>query len=68
MREQLPKALQDRAVETSRGKDSELLPREVEEIRAEHVRQRILAEVDRFCSARTPDEEKRAAAVEGCRS
>ncbi|MGW1808067.1 baeRF2 domain-containing protein [Streptomyces sp. NPDC002078] len=63
--EQLPKALRGRAVETSRGKDSELLPQEVEEIRAEHVRQRILAEVDRFCAARSPDEERRSAAVEG---
>jgi hypothetical protein len=62
--EQLPKALQDRVMETSRGKDSALLPQEVEEIRAQHVRERILAEVDRFRQARTPDEERRAAAVE----
>jgi hypothetical protein len=63
--EQLPKALQDRVMETSRGKDSNLLPQEVEEIRAEHVRQRVLAEVERFRAARTPDEEQRAAAVDG---
>jgi uncharacterized protein YdaT len=63
--EQLPKALQDRVVETSRGKDSNLLPQEVEEIRAEHVRQRVLAEVERFRATRTPDEERRAAAVDG---
>jgi hypothetical protein len=37
----------------------------VEEIRAGHVRERILAEVDRYRAARTPDEERRAAAVEG---
>ncbi|MEV6840740.1 Vms1/Ankzf1 family peptidyl-tRNA hydrolase [Streptomyces sp. NPDC051133] len=63
--EQLPKQLRERAVETGHGIGSRLLPQEVEEIRAGHVRQRILAEVDRFRAARTPDEERRAAAVEG---
>ncbi|CAL9400930.1 Vms1/Ankzf1 family peptidyl-tRNA hydrolase [Streptomyces sp. enrichment culture] len=63
--EQLPAQLRDRAVETAHGVGSRLLPREVEEIRARHVRERILAEVDRYRSARTPDEERRAAAVEG---
>lgn len=42
-----------------------LRSRAVEEIRAGHVRERILAEVDRYRAARTPDEERRAAAVEG---
>ncbi|AKN73602.1 hypothetical protein QR97_31015 [Streptomyces sp. PBH53] len=63
--EQLPEHVRDRAVETSHGIGSRLLPREVEEIRARHVRERILAEVDRYRAARTPDEERRTAAVEG---
>jgi hypothetical protein len=63
--EQLPKALQDRTVESSRRRDSRLLPQEVEDIRARHVRERLLAEVDRFRAARVPDEERRAAAAEG---
>ncbi|MBL1083865.1 hypothetical protein JK359_18145 [Streptomyces actinomycinicus] len=65
VRERLPEPLQDRAVETSHGIGSRLLPREVEDIRAAHVRERILAEVDRYRAARVPDEERRAAAVEG---
>ncbi|MFF5533340.1 Vms1/Ankzf1 family peptidyl-tRNA hydrolase [Streptomyces cinerochromogenes] len=62
--EQLPRHLHDRAVETVHGIGSRLLPREVEEIRARHVRERILAEVDRYRAARTRDEERRTAAVE----
>ncbi|MEV4336479.1 Vms1/Ankzf1 family peptidyl-tRNA hydrolase [Streptomyces sp. NPDC049590] len=63
--EQLPAQLRDRAVEAAHGVNSRLLPREVEEIRTRHVRERILAEMDRYRSARTSDEERRAAAVEG---
>jgi choline dehydrogenase-like flavoprotein len=63
--EQLPKRLRDRAVEAEHGLGSRLLPEELAEIRARHVRQRILAEVDRYRAARTPDEERRAGAVEG---
>ncbi|MEU3413554.1 Vms1/Ankzf1 family peptidyl-tRNA hydrolase [Streptomyces sp. NPDC006658] len=65
VRERLPGHLRDRAVRAAHGVGSRLLPREVEEVRARHVRERVLAEVDRYRSARTPGEERRAAAVEG---
>ncbi|MFE2077415.1 baeRF2 domain-containing protein [Streptomyces misionensis] len=65
VREQLPRQLADRVVHAAHGRGSRLLDREVAEIRAAHVRDRVLAEVDRFRAARTPDEERRAAAVEG---
>ncbi|WP_030983961.1 Vms1/Ankzf1 family peptidyl-tRNA hydrolase [Streptomyces sp. NRRL WC-3744] len=63
--EQLPQHLRDRAEEAAHGIGSRLLPQEVEDIRARHVRERVLAEVDRYRAARTPDEERRAAAIEG---
>ncbi|QTE02086.1 Vms1/Ankzf1 family peptidyl-tRNA hydrolase [Streptomyces cyanogenus] len=65
VREQLPQQVRDRAVEAAHGVGGRLLPEEVEDIRARHVRERILAEVDRYRAARTPDEEQRTAAVEG---
>ncbi|GGY86183.1 hypothetical protein GCM10010300_33000 [Streptomyces olivaceoviridis] len=65
VRERLPQRLRDRTVEAEHGIGSRLLPGEVEDIRARHVRERVLAEVDRYRAARTPDEERRAAAIEG---
>ncbi|PKW11077.1 hypothetical protein SAMN05428944_1712 [Streptomyces sp. 1222.5] len=63
--EQLPGHLRDRTVETEHGRGSRLLPQEVDDIRARHVRERVLAEVDQYRAARVPDEERRAAACEG---
>ncbi|MFJ3812434.1 Vms1/Ankzf1 family peptidyl-tRNA hydrolase [Streptomyces sp. NPDC090073] len=63
--EQLPGHLRDRAVETEHGRGSRLLPQEVDDIRARHVRERVLAEVERYRAARVPDEERRTAACEG---
>ncbi|MEU6664976.1 Vms1/Ankzf1 family peptidyl-tRNA hydrolase [Streptomyces sp. NPDC046727] len=63
--EQLPQQVRGRAVEAAHGIGSRLLPGEVEDIRARHVRERVLAEVDRYRAARMPDEERRAAAIEG---
>ncbi|MGW2488084.1 baeRF2 domain-containing protein [Streptomyces sp. NPDC001606] len=63
--EQLPQQLQDRAVAAAHGRGSRLLPEEVAEIRARHVRERLLAEVERYRAARAPKAQARAAAVEG---
>ncbi|MGV9990369.1 baeRF2 domain-containing protein [Streptomyces sp. NPDC003374] len=65
VRERLPKRLQDRVVESAHGAGSRLLDDEVERIRAEHVRRRVEAELDRFRSAKAPDDEGRVRAVEG---
>jgi hypothetical protein len=63
--ERLPQRLHDRVVEASHGTGSRLLDEEVEQARAEHVRRRAQEDLDRFFAARAPDDEGRAAAVEG---
>jgi hypothetical protein len=63
--ERLPQRLQDRVVEMEHGTGSRLLDEDVDRARAEHVRRRSEAELERFLSARAPDAEGRAAAVEG---
>ncbi|MET8243677.1 Vms1/Ankzf1 family peptidyl-tRNA hydrolase [Streptomyces sp. NPDC005202] len=63
--ERLPKRLRGRVVEAPHGTGSRLLDEDVERIRADHVRRRLEAELDRFRAARTPDAEGRAGAVEG---
>ncbi|MEU7057745.1 Vms1/Ankzf1 family peptidyl-tRNA hydrolase [Streptomyces sp. NPDC046197] len=63
--ERLPKRLHDRVVESSHGTGSRLLDEDVEQIRAEYVRRRVEAELDRFRAARAPDDEGRVRAVEG---
>lgn len=63
--ERLPKRLHDRTAETTHGPGSRLLDEEVERIRAEHVRRRAEADLERFLAARAPDEEGRTGAVEG---
>ncbi|MFI5684264.1 Vms1/Ankzf1 family peptidyl-tRNA hydrolase [Streptomyces sp. NPDC051636] len=65
VRERLPKRLHDRVVDSAHGTGSRLLDDEVEQVRAEHVRGRIAAELDRFRAARTPDDGGRAGAAEG---
>ncbi|GHE72020.1 baeRF2 domain-containing protein [Streptomyces spiralis] len=65
VRERLPQRLDDRVVEATHGAGSRLLDEDVERIRAEHVHQRVEEELDRFRAARAPDDEGRAAAVEG---
>ncbi|MEU6402432.1 Vms1/Ankzf1 family peptidyl-tRNA hydrolase [Streptomyces sp. NPDC046985] len=65
VRERLPKRLHDRVVEAAHGAGSRLLDEDVEELRAEHVRDLVDGELDRFRAARAPDEEGRAGAVEG---
>jgi hypothetical protein len=52
--ERLPKPLRARAVESRHGMGSRLLAEEVEDIRAEHVRRRIAADVERFLDTRKP--------------
>ncbi|MEU9558771.1 Vms1/Ankzf1 family peptidyl-tRNA hydrolase [Streptomyces fumanus] len=65
VREHLPKHLAGCVTEASRGAGSRLLDDEVERLRADHVRARAQADLDRFLAARAPDDEGRAAAVEG---
>ncbi|MET9684684.1 baeRF2 domain-containing protein [Streptomyces coeruleorubidus] len=63
--ERLPKRLHDLVVEAPHGIGSRLLDEDVERARAEHVRRRAAAELERFLAARNPDDEGRAGAVEG---
>ncbi|MER5506742.1 Vms1/Ankzf1 family peptidyl-tRNA hydrolase [Streptomyces sp. NPDC002766] len=63
--ERLPKQLQALAVEAPHGTGSRLLDEDVERTRGEHVRQRAERELERFLSAREPDAEGHAGAVEG---
>ncbi|SHH76069.1 baeRF2 domain-containing protein [Streptomyces sp. 3214.6] len=63
--ERLPQRLQDRVAEMGHGASSRLLDKDVEAARAEHVRGRAEAELERFLAARTPDEAGHAGAVEG---
>ncbi|MFI1166203.1 Vms1/Ankzf1 family peptidyl-tRNA hydrolase [Streptomyces sp. NPDC020801] len=65
VRDRLPKRLHARVEEAAHGAGSRLLDEDLERIRAEHVRRRVEAELDRFRAARTPDDEGRAGAVEG---
>ncbi|MFE1328320.1 Vms1/Ankzf1 family peptidyl-tRNA hydrolase [Streptomyces sp. NPDC058735] len=65
VRERLPKRLRDLVVDAPHGTGSRLLDADVERARAEHVARRAEAELDRFRAGRTPDDEGRAAAVEG---
>ncbi|MCH5670459.1 baeRF2 domain-containing protein [Streptomyces gilvus] len=63
--ERLPARLKPLAVEAAHGTGSRLLDEEVEQARADHVRQRAERELERFLAAREPDGEGRAAAAEG---
>ncbi|MEV0636635.1 Vms1/Ankzf1 family peptidyl-tRNA hydrolase [Streptomyces sp. NPDC050619] len=63
--ERLPQRLHDLVVEASHGTGSRLLDAEVEQARAEHVRQRAERELERFLAAREPGDDGRARAVEG---
>ncbi|MEU6178991.1 baeRF2 domain-containing protein [Streptomyces coeruleorubidus] len=63
--ERLPKRLHDLVVEAPHGIGSRLLDEDVERARAEHVRRRAAAELERFLAARNRDDEGRAGAVEG---
>lgn len=63
--EQLPKRLQGRVVEAEHGAGSRLLDEDVEQARAEHVRQRAERELERFLAARTPGDDGQPGAVEG---
>ncbi|KUO20003.1 baeRF2 domain-containing protein [Streptomyces dysideae] len=63
--ERLPGRLHDRVVEAPHGTGSRLLEEDVEQARAEHVRQRAERELERFLAAREPDDAGRAGAVEG---
>ncbi|MFG3073855.1 Vms1/Ankzf1 family peptidyl-tRNA hydrolase [Streptomyces sp. NPDC048225] len=63
--ERLPKRLQERVAEASRGAGSRLLDDEVEELRANHVRGRAREDLDRFLAARSRDDEGRSGAAEG---
>ncbi|WP_432118321.1 Vms1/Ankzf1 family peptidyl-tRNA hydrolase [Streptomyces sp. bgisy032] len=65
VRERLPKRLHDLVVEAPHGSGSRLLDEDVERARAEHVARQAEAELERFRAARAPDDEGRAAAVEG---
>ncbi|MFC4329601.1 Vms1/Ankzf1 family peptidyl-tRNA hydrolase [Streptomyces andamanensis] len=65
VRARLPERLRDRVVEATHGFGSRLLDEDVEQLRAEHVRDRIDGELDRFRAARAPDDAGRAGAVEG---
>jgi hypothetical protein len=65
VRDRLPKRLHDRLEEAGHGTGSRLLDEDVEQIRAEHVRHRVEAALDRFRAARTPDGEGRSGAAEG---
>jgi hypothetical protein len=63
--DRLPGRLEERVVEASHGTGSRLLDTEVEQVRAERVRSRVTAELDRFRASRAPDDEGRAGAAEG---
>ncbi|GGZ67344.1 Vms1/Ankzf1 family peptidyl-tRNA hydrolase [Streptomyces echinoruber] len=63
--ERLPRRVQDLAVQAPHGAGSRLLDEDVEKARAEHVRRRAAAELERFLAARTPGDDGRAGAVEG---
>lgn len=63
--ERLPQRLHDLVVEAPHGTGSRLLDEDVEQARAEHVRQRAARELERFLAARDPGPEGRAGAVEG---
>ncbi|TQJ91030.1 Vms1/Ankzf1 family peptidyl-tRNA hydrolase [Streptomyces sp. SLBN-31] len=63
--ERLPQQLQALAVEAPHGTGSRLLDEDVENTRDEHVRRRAERELERFLSAREPDGEGHAGAVEG---
>jgi hypothetical protein len=63
--ERLPGRLHDLVVEAPHGTGSRLLDEDVEQARAEHVRQRAERELERFLAAREPDDAGRARAVEG---
>jgi hypothetical protein len=63
--ERLPRRLHDLVVEAPHGTGSRLLDDDVEKARADHVRLRAAAELERFLAARTPDAEGHAGAVEG---
>ncbi|MEU9054318.1 Vms1/Ankzf1 family peptidyl-tRNA hydrolase [Streptomyces sp. NPDC048384] len=63
--ERLPQRLHDLVVEAPHGTGSRLLDEDVEQARAEHVRQRAARELERFLAARDPGPEGRAVAVEG---
>ncbi|MFI8192775.1 Vms1/Ankzf1 family peptidyl-tRNA hydrolase [Streptomyces sp. NPDC085946] len=63
--DRLPRQLHDLVVEAPHGTGSRLLDEDVEQTRAEHVRRRAAAELERFLAARRPDGEGRAGAVEG---
>ncbi|CAM5734377.1 hypothetical protein STENM223S_00567 [Streptomyces tendae] len=65
MHERLPKRLQERVAEASRGAGSRLLDDEVEGLRADHVRNRAREDLDRFLAARSRDDEGRSGAAEG---
>lgn len=63
--ERLPQRLHDLVVEAPHGTGSRLLDEDVEQARADHVRQRAARELERFLAAREPGPEGRAGAVEG---
>ncbi|WP_433919918.1 Vms1/Ankzf1 family peptidyl-tRNA hydrolase [Streptomyces canus] len=63
--ERLPKRLQGRVVEAEHGAGSRLLDEDVEQARAEHVRQRAERELERFLAARSPGDDGQPGAVEG---
>ncbi|HET9379644.1 MAG TPA: Vms1/Ankzf1 family peptidyl-tRNA hydrolase [Streptomyces sp.] len=63
--DRLPRRLHDLVVEAPHGAGSRLLDEDVETARAEHVRLRAAAELERFRASRTPDAEGRTGAVEG---
>ncbi|MEV7734100.1 Vms1/Ankzf1 family peptidyl-tRNA hydrolase [Streptomyces sp. NPDC088921] len=63
--ERLPKRLQGRVIEAEHDAGSRLLDEDVEQARAEHVRQRAERELERFLAARTPGDDGQPGAVEG---
>jgi hypothetical protein len=65
VRERLPERLHPLAVEAPHGSGSRLLDEDVEQARADHVRQRAERELERFLAARSPGADGRAGAVEG---
>ncbi|MFI9645265.1 Vms1/Ankzf1 family peptidyl-tRNA hydrolase [Streptomyces sp. NPDC052040] len=65
VRERLPGRLRTRVIEAPHGVGGRLQDQDVEQIRSEHVRRRADEELERFRSARVPDEEGEDRAVEG---
>lgn len=63
--DKLPARLREIAVEAPHGTGSRLLDEDVERSREQHVRQRAERELERFLTAREPDAEGHAGAVEG---